>query len=156
MNLTFRLLPLYQFILHHPTTLLLIILQLPSYSTKNQCLLFVFKMYTFQVKSYDMSVGPYQSLQIGVSQHRQIGRNDGYRKTSGSLVLPDYSRRLPGNRRRFSNYCDPCTDYLNNPMFESLQPRRYWNSDKSITLRPFNNKKHSYKAINVKSACKVL
>ena len=34
MNLTFRLLPLYQFILHHPTTLLLIILQLPSYSTK--------------------------------------------------------------------------------------------------------------------------
>ena len=56
----------------------------------------------------------------------------------------------------YSNYCDPCTDYLNNPMFESLQARRYWAPDKTITLRPFGSKKQAYKAINVKSACKVL
>ena len=76
----------------------------------------------------------------------------------------DYSGRIKlggggmnGGRRKFSNYADPCTDYLNNPMFDSLQTRRYWGtSDKSITLRPFSGKKHSYKAINVKNACKVL
>jgi hypothetical protein len=41
-------------------------------------------------------------------------------------------------------------------MFESLQARRYWAPDKTITLRPFGSKKQAYKTINVKSACKVL
>jgi len=124
--------------------------------------------YVNKVKSYDMSGGSYQSLQIGQSfpshhsftnhQTRQPPRPRSLRKTTSSFVLPDYSSRISLNpgRRRSSNYCDPCSDYLNNPMFESLQGRRYWNSEKGITLRPFSTKKHSYKPINVKSACRVL
>lgn len=93
-----------------------------------------------------------------------------YNNNNGSDHV-DYSGRITltggpginggGGRRKFSAYGDPCTDYLNNPMFDSLhQTRRYWATDKSITLRPFSSssgKKHSiHKAINVKNACKVL
>lgn len=139
--------------------------------------------YVNKVKSFDVSDSPYHSLQIGQSHHHHQNNNhqhrhnntnhhqqqrtvsgrqySGLRKTTlDGTTATDYSGRIsltPG-RRRFSNYaCDPCTDYLNNPMFDSLQHRsRYWTTDKNITLRPFSNKKHSYKAINVKSACKVL
>ena len=109
-----------------------------------------------------MTVNPYQSLQIGQSAlPRSVDRSSsGHRKSGNSLVLPDYSRSISlgaGSRRRFSNYCpDPCTDYLNNPMFESLQHRRYFSGEKTINLRPFSNKKHAYKPINIRSACKVL
>lgn len=124
--------------------------------------------YVNKVKSYETMMSPYQSLQIGgTPANRQLQTNNRRpalqnKKSHGSLVLPDYSRTIslnPGmpGRRRFSNYCaDPCTDYLNNPMFESLQQRRYWSTDKTINLRPFSNKKHAYKPINIKSACKVL
>jgi len=139
--------------------------------------------YVNKVKSYETMMSPYQSLQIGGhhqapapvsnrhSNNNNIMNNNRrpamHKKSQGSLVLPDYSRTislqpgLGGGRggvgRRFSNYCaDPCTDYLNNPMFESLQQRRYWSTDKTINLRPFSNKKHAYKPINVKGICKVL
>jgi len=61
--------------------------------------------------------------------------------------------------RRFSNYADPCTDYLNNPMFDSLHSgRRYWpgSTDRTITLKPLSLKKHAPKGISLKSACRVL
>lgn len=59
-------------------------------------------------------------------------------------------QRLGPGRPRYTNYCsDPCTDYLNNPMFHSLHSRgrysnyssysSYWpHADKTITLRPAN------------------
>jgi len=68
-----------------------------------------------------------------------------------------------GNNNRFSNYCDPCTDYLNNPMFHSLHMRgrynnysnysNYWSAmDKTITLRPNGEKRKS----NLRTSCRVL
>merc|ERR1719481_1964574 len=83
---------------------------------------------------------------------------------------PAYSYRTePRPSRRFTNYCssrdhrDPCTDYLSNPMFNSLHQRggirysgysNYWaERDKTISLRPLGMKKNSSYAI--RSACKV-
>jgi len=89
-------------------------------------------------------------------------------KSSASVMLRG---RTQGNKRaspthrtnRFSNYCDPCTDYLNSPMFHSLHARgrysnysnysTYWpQPDKTITLRPTSAVKRN----NTKTACRVL
>ena len=52
-------------------------------------------------------------------------------KTSASVMLRGRTgnkRASPGHRtNRFSNYGDPCTDYLNNPMFHSLQTQGLYN-----------------------------
>ena len=64
---------------------------------------------------------------------------------------------------RFSNYCDPCTDYLNNPMFHSLHTRgrysnystysTYWpQQEKTITLRPSSAGRRS----SARTPCRVL
>jgi len=79
---------------------------------------------------------------------------------------PTYSYR-PERIRRSSNYCnmrDPCADYLNNPMFNSLHQRggiryngysSYWpDREKTISLRPLSLKKNS--GLAIRSACKVL
>jgi len=80
---------------------------------------------------------------------------------------PTYSYR-PERIRRSSNYItnmrDPCTDYLNNPMFNSLHQRggiryngysSYWpDREKTISLRPLSLKKNS--GLAIRSACKVL
>lgn len=51
-------------------------------------------------------------------------------------------------------------DYLNNPMFDSLNHhRRYWPHDKTITLRPLTSKgKNSglHRKMTARNACKVL
>ena len=67
---------------------------------------------------------------------------------------------------KISNYYDPCTDYLNNPMFHSLHNRgrhnNYYNysnysnlwtpQDKTITLRPNSGSRRSFN----KAPCRVL
>jgi len=88
-------------------------------------------------------------------------------KTSASVMLRGRTgnkRNSPGHRtNRFSNYCDPCTDYLNNPMFHSLHTRgrysnysnysTYWpQQEKTITLRPSSASRRS----NAKTPCRVL
>jgi len=88
-------------------------------------------------------------------------------KTSASVMLrgrPANKRASPGHRtNRFSNYCDPCTDYLNNPMFHTLHTRgrysnysnysTYWpQQEKTITLRPSSAGRRS----NAKTPCRVL
>ena len=76
---------------------------------------------------------------------RHHGNNYGYGGGSGH-----------NGGRRFSNYADSCTDYLSNPMFDSLHQRRYWPTDRTITLKPLSLKKHAPKGIALKNACKVL
>jgi len=87
-------------------------------------------------------------------------------KTSAGMML-----RGRGNKRgnqgirrdRFTNYCDPCTDYLNNPMFHSLHTRgrysnystysTYWpQQEKTITLRPSSAGRRS----SARTPCRVL
>ena len=96
--------------------------------------------------------------------------NSDFERVKNSVML----RGRAGNKRvssshrqtnRFSNYCDPCTDYLNSPMFHSLHTRggrysnysnysTYWpqQSDKTITLRPSTASKRN----SGKTACRVL
>lgn len=144
--------------------------------------------YVNQVKSYDVIDSSFPSFQIGsqrpaIIYNNQNGynnkrnkqvqvnnghngnnkHNNGYTNGSRNGSLSSRNGIVSNNRngmmnRRFSNYADPCTDYLNNPMFDSLQSnRRYWpGADRTITLKPLSLKKHAPKGISLKSACRVL
>jgi len=90
----------------------------------------------------------------GNKQYSVVVRDN---KTSGQGVNNKVARR-------FTNYCDPCTDYLNNPMFNSLHQRgrysnysSYWpEREKTITLKPIIVKRNTAKGIAIRNACKVL
>merc|ERR1712080_440190 len=102
--------------------------------------------YVNQVKSYDVIDSSFPSFQIG-SQRPAIIYQNGYNKrnkvsSNNGKHNPDHNHGYSNNSsrngslssrngnggnnrgsvmtRRFSNYADPCTDYLNNPMFDSL------------------------------------
>jgi len=142
--------------------------------------------YVNQVKSYDVIDSSFPSFQIGSQRpaiiyqshngynnnkrnkqvqvnNGNINHNNGYTNGSRNGSLSSRNGIVSNNRtgmmnRRFSNYADPCTDYLNNPMFDSLHSnRRYWpGADRTITLKPLSLKKHAPKGISLKSACRVL
>ena len=125
--------------------------------------------YVNRVKSYDALDTTYPSLQIGrqspgiIYQQTRPSNNqhNGYNMVRTRNINNRSNHINNGRRgveRRFSNYADPCTDYLNSPMFNSLHNgRRYWPGvDRTITIKPLGIKKHSNKGISLKNACRVL
>merc|ERR1719228_141933 len=90
--------------------------------------------YVNKVDSSNREERSQDSLVIGRSKSRveipnkyKLATDLGTVKTSASVMLRGGSqnkRNIPAHLvNRFSNYCDPCTNYLNNPMFHSLHSR---------------------------------
>jgi len=86
--------------------------------------------------------------------------NNRYKHQTKRQGPPSSSQPVSGHYT--NTYCDPCTDYLNNPMFHSLHSRGrysnyssytgYWtHQDKTITLRPSSVIKR-----NSRPGCRVL
>jgi hypothetical protein len=123
------------------------------------------------------SRGPlYTTKQQQPSVSKNNNNNNGYhhKTTNGGYIPSIYSnpphrpRVMSTVDRRYytgpNNYVSSFSpqDYLNNPMFDSLNHhRRYWPQDRTITLRPLTSKAKNGSALHRKmmaprNACKVL
>jgi len=107
---------------------------------------------------------PKQGRKNVIIRGKMIGGAGGRGGGSQSGVGGGNNNRYKQTRHppHYSSYCDPCTDYLNSPMFQSLHSRgrysnyssygSYWaHQDKTITLRPSSMIKR-----NTRPSCRVL